>query len=53
MYIKTNFYYETPYLLIYVLICDQCTGEYIEQIGEQVKGRPNIHWKHIRQPRYQ
>ena len=38
--------------LIYVVICQGCTGEYIGETGCLVKDRINIYRQHIRQPQY-
>ena len=38
--------------LIYVVICQECTEEYIGETGCQVKERINISRQHLRQPQY-
>ena len=38
--------------LIYVVICQGCTEEYIGETGCLVKDRINIYRQHIRQPQY-
>ena len=50
--IKNNFNYKSR-TLIYVVICQGCKEEYIDETGCLVKESISIYRQHIRQPQYQ